>query len=344
MNKLTDENFAWHRDQPDVPQKTAAEMKAFLDAPSRTLMEKVNELIEELDGRQNELAEHITALAAEIAARIEGDRQLSEQLLEKDDALKMAINDARNDLEYSLSVERTLREGEDEMLGAALTSAKDHIASMQNELSTAAVNAEQAMSTAEAIRDGKQDKLTAGEGIVLNEEFISVARADGDHYGTVRVGGGTGSDQVDGGYGIRSLSGKLAIFEASDTSIANKASTFRPITPAHLDYAVKVGLTNNAIKLTEAEKKAVRAWLGIDETPVKPITIGGLSELAALETNRFYSLKSDADLEHGDAPIHLNAGALITVVNGEFGYTVYHITDAGRTMTLMRAENGDWTL
>ena len=47
MNKLTDSDFSWHADQPDVPGKTAAEMKAFLDAPAKTLMEKVNDIIDQ---------------------------------------------------------------------------------------------------------------------------------------------------------------------------------------------------------------------------------------------------------------------------------------------------------
>ncbi len=52
MDKLVNNDFSWHADQPDVPQKTAAEMKEFFDAPTHTLMDKVNEII---DGKQDTL-------------------------------------------------------------------------------------------------------------------------------------------------------------------------------------------------------------------------------------------------------------------------------------------------
>ena len=49
MKLLQHSDFGWHAEQPDVPQKNAAEMKAFLDAPTHTLMQKTNELITQLN-------------------------------------------------------------------------------------------------------------------------------------------------------------------------------------------------------------------------------------------------------------------------------------------------------
>lgn len=51
MELLQNSDFSWHTEQPDVPQKSAAQMKAFFDAPTHTLMQKTNEVI----GRINTL-------------------------------------------------------------------------------------------------------------------------------------------------------------------------------------------------------------------------------------------------------------------------------------------------
>ena len=50
METLKNTDFSWHEDQPDVPQKTASQMKEFLDAPTHTLMRTINEVIEDLYG------------------------------------------------------------------------------------------------------------------------------------------------------------------------------------------------------------------------------------------------------------------------------------------------------
>ena len=47
MKVLKDADFQWHADQPDVPSRTAAQNKAFFDAPVRVLMAKINEIIGE---------------------------------------------------------------------------------------------------------------------------------------------------------------------------------------------------------------------------------------------------------------------------------------------------------
>ena len=45
MQLLQSSDFSWHKDQPDVPEMSADEMKAFLDAPVIKLMQKINEII-----------------------------------------------------------------------------------------------------------------------------------------------------------------------------------------------------------------------------------------------------------------------------------------------------------
>ena len=58
--------------------------------------------------------------------------------------------------------------------------------------------------------------------------------------------------------------GIISIVGASYEEIDAKSNGYRPITPKNLDYAVKSALTTNTITLTDEEKAAVRAWLGID--------------------------------------------------------------------------------
>ena len=58
--------------------------------------------------------------------------------------------------------------------------------------------------------------------------------------------------------------GKLNLFKAKDEEIIARSSSYRPIVPANLDLAVKEGVCNNSITLTDEEKAAVRAWLGIE--------------------------------------------------------------------------------
>ena len=94
--KLTD--FNWHREQPDISDKSAAEMKAFLDAPTETLLNKVNEIIgedgapslSELGDRQGKLEEKVVTFVTESQstgvpeAVIEGASQLVDKALSHD--------------------------------------------------------------------------------------------------------------------------------------------------------------------------------------------------------------------------------------------------------------------
>ena len=50
---------------------------------------------------------------------------------------------------------------------------------------------------------------------------------------------------------------------ATNTEIDAKTSKYKPVVPANLDYAVKVGVTTNTNELTDEEKASAQAWLGI---------------------------------------------------------------------------------
>ncbi len=76
MKQLKHSDFSWHENQPDVPGKSAEEMKRFLDAPTKTLMEKINEII------GGEEAGNLTELAGEIGKKADDEKmqQLAQEL------------------------------------------------------------------------------------------------------------------------------------------------------------------------------------------------------------------------------------------------------------------------
>ncbi len=91
--------------------------------------------------------------------------------------------------------------------------------------------------------------------IDLSDYVKKTDYATTDNEGIVRVGEGLT---------ISTSTHKLNILNAQYEHIDAKLSNYRPVTPANLDYAVKVGLTTNAITLTDEEKAAAQTWLGID--------------------------------------------------------------------------------
>jgi len=74
--------------------------------------------------------------------------------------------------------------------------------------------------------------------------------------------------KINKGYGvnIQGGTGVLAIQKAASDEISAKTNNYKPIVPSTLDYAIKSGLTKNALKLTDAEKEAAQEWLGIKQT------------------------------------------------------------------------------
>ncbi len=76
INKLTGSEFSWHVDQPPVPGLSAKDMQEFLDAPTKTLMKKINEII------GGEEAGNLTELAGEIDKKADDEKmqQLAQEL------------------------------------------------------------------------------------------------------------------------------------------------------------------------------------------------------------------------------------------------------------------------
>ena len=73
MHLLSETDFHWHSEQPDVPQKSAAEMKAFFDAPVRILFAKINELIEAQNVDGGALQEATQKIKEIIGSGYKGD-------------------------------------------------------------------------------------------------------------------------------------------------------------------------------------------------------------------------------------------------------------------------------
>lgn len=70
--------------------------------------------------------------------------------------------------------------------------------------------------------------------------------------------------RIHGAYGLQLYGDLLVTVSAENNQIDAKSHGYHVITPKNLDYAVKSAITTNTITLTDEEKAAVRAWLGID--------------------------------------------------------------------------------
>ncbi len=160
MKPLNKTDFSWHADQPDVPNMSAAGMKAFLDAPIERLMEKVNEIIGGED--EQSLARLSAALTEAKTALANLETVLREDLASK--ANVSDVNDGLMYLEYRLQEENLL----------PLTASVD-------ELRLAREDHAREISELSA---NKQNRLTAGEGIAIENGVISlsVASAEGGSY------------------------------------------------------------------------------------------------------------------------------------------------------------------
>ena len=64
------------------------------------------------------------------------------------------------------------------------------------------------------------------------------------------------------GIGVNIEDGSLYIKSATEAEINDKTHSYNPIVPSNLNYAVKAGLINNSIALTEAEKASALNWIG----------------------------------------------------------------------------------
>ena len=64
------------------------------------------------------------------------------------------------------------------------------------------------------------------------------------------------------GIGVNTEDGSLYIKSATEAEIDGKSHNYNSIVPSNLNYAVKAGLINNSIALTEAEKASALNWIG----------------------------------------------------------------------------------
>ena len=99
-------------------------------------------------------------------------------------------------------------------------------------------------------------------------------------------------------YGIRinedNNNGILVINSANKTDINDKSDYFKPIVPAYLEHAIKVGLTTNTIELTEEEKTAARNWFGaVGNTDYATDTVGGVVKV---HNNNGLYMQSSGDI------------------------------------------------
>lgn len=85
---------------------------------------------------------------------------------------------------------------------------------------------------------------------VKNNDYATTSKA-----GVVRIASA-------GGLHVNST-GVLYTSSANNSAIDQKISSYLPITPKYVDYAVKTGLTTNTITLTDEEKAAAQEWLGL---------------------------------------------------------------------------------
>lgn len=95
----------------------------------------------------------------------------------------------------------------------------------------------------------------------LNNDANYVTDTD---YATTTTGGVV-KVSTNGGTAMNA-SGVITTYRASDDDIDGKTNAYRVIVPQNLDYAVKMGITDNANTLTDAEKAAAQDWLGVDRT------------------------------------------------------------------------------
>ncbi len=96
---------------------------------------------------------------------------------------------------------------------------------------------------------------------------------------------------VNFGIGVNA-NGNLIISPAIKAQIEAKLLDVKPITPKYLDYAIKVGLSNNQEEWTEEEKASARNLLGGHVT-LTQAEYDALVEAGTVDENTFYYIKEE---------------------------------------------------
>ena len=112
-----------------------------------------------------------------------------------------------------------------------------------------------------ALSDSKEE-WTDGDKQAVRELVNAVGNED---YATTDGKAGVIQLSKDKGVFRANLSPELEIVAAVESEISKKSQKYKPITPKYLDYAVKEGLANNAITLTDEEKENTLTWLGVTD-------------------------------------------------------------------------------
>ena len=95
----------------------------------------------------------------------------------------------------------------------------------------------------------------------LENAITSKGLVNNTDYATSSVGGVV-KVASSNGVGVNSSNGNLYLSAATETDVDNKTSVYKPIVPARLDYATKIGVTTNTLTLTDTEKTNACSWLG----------------------------------------------------------------------------------
>ena len=150
MEQLKQTDFRWHAEQPDVPGLSASEMKAFMDAPVHTLVNKVNEVIGEVE------AVDLSTLRQELDKKADA----AEHLLMFQGCWKSLNEQIKllTELHNSLSAEIGLRERIDDRLQQELDTKAD--AEALNTEITALKNRDDTLSTEITALSNQSIKIT----------------------------------------------------------------------------------------------------------------------------------------------------------------------------------------
>ena len=243
----------------------AQEMKAQITQQATDLSTQQQALGTEVSNRQEACTTLQSNLSAETAARTQADQALQTALSgeiasrqQEDLSFERALNDEIADRTSAVEALQTQidakQEAGDYATNTALTSG---LAGKQDTLTTsqlAAVDSGITSSTVSLIPTALQpndniSSLTNDAHYVTTTDYATT-----DTGGVVKVSNNGGT--------AMNASGVITTYRASDDDIDGKTNAYRVIVPRNLDYAVKMGITDNANTLTDAEKAAAQDWLG----------------------------------------------------------------------------------
>lgn len=144
----------------------------------------------------------------------------------------------------------------------------------------------------EAIKGDKGDKGDPGPSadIPLTDVQINRTSIVADKVANIPIASTTdyGACMVGSTYGTKMVSGKMAIFKASNSDIDARTHNYRPIVPYNLDYAVKSALCDGSgSEWTEEEQNACRERIGDLDTgsyeDAAELTLDGTSKTIEVE-------------------------------------------------------------